>query len=224
MKSLIKLRNYLKPYLWQLILNITFLLIITGLSLIIPQILQGVIDQGLKAGETGFLIRSALILLGIGIVTASFNLGQRYLTEWIGAHVGYDLRNAMYDRIQYLPFSYHDHTTTGQLINRCIEDVRAVQTFAGDSLVQIVQLAVLSAGVVTVLFTRNPALAAIALLPLIPMIMMTTDFGQRITKLFYDVDNTLGDLSAQLQENVSGVHVIRAFAREPLEMDRFDFI
>ncbi len=224
MKSLIKLRNYLKPYLWQLILNITFLLIITGLSLIIPQILQGVIDQGLKAGETGFLIRSALILLGIGIVTASFNLGQRYLTEWIGAHVGYDLRNAMYDRIQYLPFSYHDHTTTGQLINRCIEDVRAVQTFAGDSLVQIVQLAVLSAGVVTVLFTRNPALAAIALLPLIPMIMMTTDFGQRITKLFYDVDNTLGDLSAQLQENVSGVHVIRAFAREPLEMDRFDSI
>jgi ABC-type multidrug transport system fused ATPase/permease subunit len=224
MKSLIKLRNYLKPYLWQLILNITFLLIITGLSLIIPQILQGVIDQGLKAGETAFLIQSALILLGIGIITASFNLGQRYLTEWIGAHVGYDLRNAMYDRIQYLPFSYHDHTTTGQLINRCIEDVRAVQTFAGDSLVQIVQLVVLSAAVVTVLFTRNPALAAIALMPLIPMIMMTTDFGQRITKLFYDVDNTLGDLSALLQENVSGVHVIRAFAREPLEMDRFDSI
>ena len=44
------------------------------------------------------------------------NLGQRYVTEWISAHVGYDLRNSMYDRIQYLPFTYHDHTTTGQLI------------------------------------------------------------------------------------------------------------
>ncbi len=224
MTALLKLRLYLKPYLWQLMLNMFILLSMTGLSLVVPQIIQGVIDQGLKAGAAAFLIRSALILLGIGVGTAALNLGQRYLTEWIGAHVGYDLRNAMYDRIQYLPFTYHDHSTTGQLINRCIEDVRAVQNFAGDSLVQIVQLGVLSVGVVTALVIRNPLLAVIALLPLVPMVMMTTDFGQRITRLFYDVDNTLGDLSAQLQENVSGVQVVRAFAREPHEIERFDTI
>ncbi len=224
MKHLFKLRAYLKPYLWQLLLNMLILLSMTGLSLVVPQIIQGVIDQGLKAGATAFLVRSALILVGIGAGTAVLNLGQRYLTEWIGAHVGYDLRNAMYDRIQYLPFTYHDHSTTGQLINRCIEDVRAVQSFAGDSLVQIVQLGVLSVGVVTVLVARNPWLAVIVLLPLVPMVMMTTDFGQRITRLFYDVDNTLGDLSAQLQENVSGSQVVRAFAREPHEIERFDQI
>jgi len=224
MTALFKLRAYLKPYLWQLLLNMLILLGMTGLSLVVPRILQGVIDEGLKAGATAFLIRSALILVGIGAGTAVLNLGQRYLTEWIGAHVGYDLRNAMYDRIQYLPFTYHDHSTTGQLINRCIEDVRAVQSFAGDSLVQIVQLGVLSVGVVAVLVARNPWLALIALLPLVPMVMMTTDFGQRITRLFYDVDNTLGDLSAQLQENVTGVQVVRAFAREPHEMARFDQI
>jgi len=224
MTALFKLRAYLKPYLWQLLLNMLILLGMTGLSLVVPRILQGVIDEGLKAGATAFLIRSALILVGIGAGTAVLNLGQRYLTEWIGAHVGYDLRNAMYDRIQYLPFTYHDHSTTGQLINRCIEDVRAVQNFAGDSLVQIVQLGVLSVGVVAVLVARNPWLALIALLPLVPMVMMTTDFGQRITRLFYDVDNTLGDLSAQLQENVTGVQVVRAFAREPHEMARFDQI
>ncbi|MDP2994742.1 MAG: ABC transporter ATP-binding protein [Anaerolineales bacterium] len=224
MKHLFKLRAYLKPYLWQLMLNMLILLSMTGLSLVVPQIIQGVIDQGLKAGATAFLVRSALILVGIGAGTAVLNLGQRYLTEWIGAHVGYDLRNAMYDRIQYLPFTYHDHSTTGQLINRCIEDVRAVQSFAGDSLVQIVQLGVLSVGVVTILVARNPWLAVIVLLPLVPMVMMTTDFGQRITRLFYDVDNTLGDLSAQLQENVSGAQVVRAFAREPHEIDRFDQI
>ena len=224
MTALFKLRAYLKPYLWQLLLNMLILLGMTGLSLVVPRILQGVIDQGLKAGASAFLLRSALILVGIGAGTAVLNLGQRYLTEWIGAHVGYDLRNAMYDRIQYLPFTYHDHSTTGQLINRCIEDVRAVQNFAGDSLVQIVQLGVLSVGVVAVLVARNPWLALIALLPLVPMVMMTTDFGQRITRLFYDVDNTLGDLSAHLQENVTGVQVVRAFAREPHEMARFDQI
>jgi ATP-binding cassette subfamily B protein len=224
MNHLFKLRLYLKPYTWQIMLNITCLLSVTGLALVVPQILQNVIDQGLKVGKTAFLVHSALLLVGIGAATAALNLGQRYLTEWIGDYVGYDLRNAMYDRIQYLPFTYHDHTTTGQLINRCIEDVRAVQSFAGDSLVQIVQLAVLSVGVVTILVLRNPWLAFVALLPLVPMVMMTSDFGVRITRLFYKVDNTLGDLSAQLQENVSGAHVVRAFAREPHEIARFDQI
>jgi ATP-binding cassette subfamily B protein len=222
MKHLYKLRAFLKPYTWQMLLNMLVLLCITGLALVVPGIIQNVIDQGLKAGASAFLVRSALILLGIGVLTALLNLVQRYVTEWIGAHVGYDLRNAMYDRIQYLPFSYHDHTTTGQLINRCIEDVRAVQSFAGDSLVQLVQLGVLAVGVIAALLLRNPGLAMIALLPLVPMVMMTTDFGKRITRLFYDVDNNLGDLSAQLQENVLGAHVVRAFAREPHEIERFD--
>ena len=224
MKYLVHLRTYLYPYRGRLILNLALLLFTTGLSLVIPQIIQQVIDAGLKAGATAFLIRSALLLLGIGVLTASINLGQRYLTEWISAHVGYDLRNSMYDRIQYLPFAFHDHTTTGQLINRCIEDVRSVQSFAGESIVEIVQLGIVSLGVVTILVLRNPLMALVSLLPLIPMVMMTTDFGKRITRLFYDVDNTLGDLSARLQENVSGVHVVRAFAREPHEIDQFDTI
>ncbi|MCJ7584612.1 MAG: ABC transporter ATP-binding protein/permease [Anaerolineales bacterium] len=222
MTYLLKLRSYLKPYLRPTLFNLILLLSITGLSLVVPRILQGVIDQGLKAEATAFLIRSALILLGIGIVTAALNLVQNYLTSWVAAHVGYDLRNAMYDHIQYLPFGYHDHAQTGQLISRCIEDVRSIQDFAGGSIIQIIQLAVLTVGVVAVLVSSNARLALIALLPLIPMVMMTTDFGQRITRLFYDVDNNLGDLSARLQENVTGVEVVRAFAREPYEMARFD--
>jgi ATP-binding cassette subfamily B multidrug efflux pump len=224
MKYLFRLRTFLEPYRGQLVLNLAFLLSTTGLSLVVPQIIQQVIDDGLKAGASAFLVRSALLLLGIGVLTAGLNLGQRYLTEWISAHVGYDLRNSMYDRIQYLPFTYHDHTTTGQLINRCIEDVRSVQSFAGESIVEFVQLGILSIGVVTILVLRNPFLALVSLLPLIPMAMMTTDFGRRITRLFYNVDNTLGDLSARLQENVTGVQVVRAFAREPHEIAQFSLL
>jgi ATP-binding cassette subfamily B protein len=224
MKHLLRLRSYLRKYLWQILLNLTILLAVTGLSLLVPQILQGVIDQGLKPGATPYLVHSALILLVIGIATAGLNFNQRYLTEWIADHVGYDLRNALYDRIQNLPFSFHDHSTTGQLINRCIEDVRTVQSFAGDSIIQIAQLGLLTIAVIVILFTSNPLLAAISLLPLIPMVMMTSDFGIRITRLFYAVDNTLGDLSSRLQENVTGVQVVRAFAREPYEIERFDQI
>lgn len=222
MRYLFKLRRFLRPYLWQLSANVLTLLLVTGLALIVPQILENVVDVGLLRGDVGYLFQAALTLLGLGLGTAVLNLAQRYLSEWTAARIGYDLRNALYDRIQYLPFTYHDHTQTGQLISRCIEDVRSIQNFTGDSMIQIVQLLFMGFGVTILLATANLKLAVIALLPLIPMIMMTTDFGDRVTKLFYTVDTTLGDLSARLQENVSGVQVVRAFAREPFEIDRFD--
>ena len=222
MTYLLKLRSYLKPYLGKILLNMFILLIITGLSLIVPNILKGVVDQGLLQGETAYLLNAALILLGLGLTTAVLNFFQRYLSEWVAAHIGYNLRNSMYDRIQYLPFSYHDHSQTGQLITRCIEDVRAIQNFAGGSVIEIVQLLFITVGVLAALFSADARLATITILPLIPMVMMTTDFGDRVTKLFYKVDMALGDISTRLQENVSGVQVVRAFAREPYELRRFE--
>jgi ATP-binding cassette, subfamily B, multidrug efflux pump len=222
MKHLLKLRTFIRPYVWLITLNLVILLLITGLALVVPGIIRGIIDNGLKAGASAYLVRAALILLVLGLVTAALTLFQRYLSEWVAAHIGYDLRTRMYDKLQHLSFSYHDHAQTGQLISRCIEDVRAIQGFASGSIIEIIQLAFMSIGVVTLLFIDNPGLAVIALLPLIPMAFMTVDFGGRVTRLFYAVDNALGDLSSRLQENVTGIQVVRAFAREKYEIGRFD--
>ncbi len=222
MKHLVSLRAFIKPYTWQIVANMFMLLAVTGLSLVVPRILQRVIDDGLLRGQAGYLARAALLLLGLGVAIAVLNLAQRYLSEWTAVHIGYDLRNAMYDRIQHLPFTFHDHTQSGQLITRCIEDVRAVQDFFGSSIIEIVQLLFLSVGVIAMMVSLNPELAAIALLPFIPLAVLTSLFGDRVTKLFYNVDQTLGDLSTRLQENVTGVEVVRAFAREAYEICRFD--
>jgi ATP-binding cassette, subfamily B, multidrug efflux pump len=222
MKHLFSLRAFIKPYLWHIAANLFALLAVTGLSLFIPRILQRVIDEGLLQGQVGYLARAALLLLGLGLAIALLNLVQRYLSEWTAAHIGYDLRNAMVDRIQYLPFTYHDHTQSGQLITRCIEDVRAIQDFTGSGIIEIVQLLLMSAGVTAMLISTNAQLAAIALLPFIPLALITSLFGDRVTNLFYHVDLTLGDLSTRLQENVTGVQVVRAFAREAYEIKRFD--
>ncbi len=222
MKSLWRLRIYLYPYLKQVLLALLFILGVTGISLIIPAIIQQVIDQGLARGEIGFLIHSALIILAVGIVRAGLIYGQRFTTEWIAQHVGYDLRNALYDHIQNLPFTFHDHSQTGQLISRCIEDVRAIQQFTGTGVVELIRLSVLMVGILTLLFIENSRLAPIALLPLIPLVWITTDFGRKSGKLFLSVDIALGDLSARLQENVLGVQVIRAFAREQYEIRRWE--
>jgi ATP-binding cassette subfamily B protein len=222
MKHLLRIRIFLKPYLWQILLTLLLLLVLTGLSLVVPRIIRSVVDEGLARGETGHLIRSALLLLGLGLFSAVLNLGNRYWSEWIAARVGYDLRNRMYDHIQYLPFTYHDHAQSGQLISRCIEDVRSIERFAGGAVTDLIRFILLAVGIITIMIMDNARLAVIALLPIIPLTLMTASFGTKIGKLFFDVDNAVGDVSNRLQENVVGVQVVRAFAREPHETQRFE--
>lgn len=221
MRYLIRLLPFLRPYLWQVMLALLALLFLTAMNMIIPAIIKQVIDVGLVQGNVSYLFNAAMIILGIGVLRAALPYAIRYLSEWVAAHIGYDFRNLLYNHIQRLSFTYHDHTQSGQLISRCIEDVRAIERFTGFGVVELIRVVLLAIGIIVVLFLSEPRLAAIALLPMIPLALITTDFGRRIGRYFYDVDNALGDLSARLQENVSGAQVIRAFARENYEIERF---
>ncbi len=222
MKNLIRISVFLKPYVWQVIASLALLLALTGLSLFVPRIIQSVVDIGLIAGQTASLIQSALILFAIGIGSAFLNFLQRYISAWIATSVGYDLRNRMYDHIQYLPFAYHDHAQSGQLISRCIEDVRSIEQFAGSSIADLIRFVFLTFGILFVMFSVNPTLAFISLAPIIPLMIMTASFGTKIGALFFSVDTAIGDVSNRLQENVTGAQVVRAFARENYEIERFD--
>lgn len=222
MRSLLRLRSFVRPYWKQVILALIALIFLTLISLAIPLIIRQVIDQGLVDRDARLLITSALVLLVIGIARGFLIYLQRYLTERIAAQVGYDLRNRLYDHIQRLTFTYHDHAETGQLISRTIEDVRSIERFTGNGIVELIHLLLLFVGIVILLYSANPRLATIALLPMIPLVLVTSNFGRKIGDYFLKVDNSLGELSTRIQENVLGVQVVRAFAREPYEIERFN--
>lgn len=221
-KHLRNLNTLVKPYIRQIVLAGVFLLFLTLIEMSFPAIIRQVIDIGLKDNNNRFLMFSAGIILVLGLIKALVSFREQYLTEWIAHHVAYDLRNRLYDHIQRLSFQYHDHMPTGQLISRVIEDVRSLQNFTGHGLVELARIIILLFGIGIYLFSRHPLLAAIAISPLIPLILLTTDFGKRVGRLFLAVDNTLGELSSILQENVIGVQVVRAFAQEKFETERFD--
>jgi ABC-type multidrug transport system fused ATPase/permease subunit len=222
MDSLLKLRTFIRPYWSRILIALILLLGITCLNLIVPTIIRLVIDIGLMQGEMHTITIAALVILSIGIVRSILTYLQRYYTEWVAQHVGYDLRNRLYNHIQNLPFSYHDHAQTGQLISRCIEDVRAIERFTGNGVIDLIRLSLLMIGIITLLFYYNAQLAPIALLPMIPLMLITSNFGKRVGDLFFAVDHALGELSSRLQESVTGVQVVRAFAREPYEIENFD--
>lgn len=220
-KLFTSLNLILAPYRKQVLLAILILLSTTALQLVVPVIIQQVIDTGLARRDLAYLGWAGGLILGVGVVRAFLYFWQRYLSAWIAQHVSFDLRNRLYDHIQRQPFTYHDHNSTGQLISRCIEDVRSTNEFTGTGIVELTSIVLLILGVTVLLFLTNARLAAIALLPMIPLFIMTTRFGRRIGGMFLQIDQALGELSARLQENVAGVQVVRAFAREPYEMERF---
>jgi len=222
MKSIKRIRVLLRPYYLQISLAFIMLIGLTAIDMVFPAIIQQVVDVGLTGGQRDFILLAAGVVLGLGLLKAGIGFGSRYTAGWLAHRIAFDLRNQLYDHIQRLSFTYHDHTQSGQLISRCIEDVRSLQNFTGHGVVELVRVIILITGIIIILFVTHPLLAVISLIPMVPLVLMTSNFGKRVGKMFLEVDHAVGELSSRLQENVTGVQVVRAFTREKHEVERFD--
>lgn len=198
------------------------LLLLTAANAITPQLFRLAIDQGIATFdlETVLFCAGAMVLVAVG--RGLFNFGQSFWAEKVSQGVAYDLRNKIFYKIQNLSFSYHDQAQTSQLLTRITSDVEQIRTFIGNSLIQVVGAVVTLVTIATILLIMNWQLALItlALLPIAALLL--TQFLSRNQKLFGLVQEQLGDLNAVLQDNLRGVRVVKAFAREPVELSRYN--
>src|SRR5260221_6007437 len=123
MRTLYRILRSLRPYYPQVALMLACVLVVTAASLVTPSIIQFVIDQGVLRRDALAMVQAGLLVAGVGLVRAVFNFAKRYCGEWLINRTAYDFRNALYDKIQRLPFDYHERAQTGQLMSRCTEDV-----------------------------------------------------------------------------------------------------
>lgn len=197
------------------------LLGLTAASLVTPALIRQVIDEGLGAQNPAVLLRTALLIIGVGLLRAVFAFVRRYLGEWLTNRAGYDLRNALYDKIQRLHFGFHDQMPTGQLMSRCTEDVSALSRFLGQSGPDLLNLSLLLAGVLLLLVRASPTLALISAAPLLALMALSLHLGRILEPMFLRVDQALGAVSAAVQEFATGVPVVKAFARHEYEVEKF---
>ncbi|HEX9369673.1 MAG TPA: ABC transporter ATP-binding protein, partial [Roseiflexaceae bacterium] len=224
MKSLQRALIYLRPY-WPTALGaLLSLLLVTGANLVSPQVLRLVIDQGISAGDAQVLVWAALALIGVAAVRGLFSFTQGYLSEKSSQSAAYEMRNALFHKIENLSFSYHDQAQTGQLMTRITSDVEQVRTFVGNGLLQIVSALALLVGSLYALFSTNWRLALITLLTIPAMLGVIARFMKVVRPLFGQVQAKLGALNTVLQENLAGVRVVQAFAREPYEAGRYSVL
>jgi ATP-binding cassette subfamily B protein len=217
-----RLVQYLRPYWLQIILAYAAMLFATLLNLLIPQVLRGAIDRGLDQDNPTALFAAAAIILAVAVVRGVAGFVQRYFGEWLSYRAAYDLRNDFYQSLQGLPFAFHDQAHTGDLMSRVTGDITETERFVGIGLMELVSTLLLLVGVVTAMLLMDVRLALVALIPLPILLVATVRFGMTVRPQSRHVQDQLGVLSTTMQESLTGIRVVKAFAREPYEFEKFD--
>lgn len=178
--------------------------------------------QGFQANAESLLISAALLIVVFALVRGAFSFVQAYMAEQTSQGIAFDMRNQIFERIQRLSFSYHDQNQTGQLMIRATDDVEKVRLFIAQGLIQAAAAFLLLVATLIVLVLTNWQLTLVVLpiLPLALVIFMV--FGIISQPLFVQIQTRLSALNTVLQENMAGIKVVKAFAREPHERKRFD--
>jgi ATP-binding cassette subfamily B protein len=198
------------------------MLAVVGLNLVVPQIIKRAIDDGLAAGNAQALFIAGVTILAVALVRAFAGFGQRYFGDWLSHRAGYDLRNHFYDSVQNQPFSFHDRSHTGDMMSRATSDISETERFTGIGLADLLATIMLLTGVIIAMLLAAPRLALIALLPMPVLIFATIRFGGKIRPMFKRIQEKMGVLSTTMQESMTGIHLVKAFAREPYELQKFD--
>src|SRR5579859_2530476 len=212
---------YLRRYRWEGVGAVVALLVVVAANLATPQLIRVAIDVGFTQAQPSALAEAVAGLVALAFVRGLFTFLQGYLAERASQGVAYDLRDALFAQIERLSFSYYDRAQTGQLVTRATNDVEQVRVFVGAGVIQLVASLVLLAGTALILGALNLRLTIAALLTVVPIVWLLTRFVRRVGPLFGQVQQLLGGFNTILQEDLSGLRVIRAFAREGYEVERY---
>jgi ATP-binding cassette subfamily B protein len=227
----LRLLGFLRPY-WRRSVVAAVCVLASGAAMLsMPLLIGWAIDFGLGLegeGESRVATsdREVLVIAGIAIVGAAilrgiFAFWQTYLGEWISQHVAYDIRNAIYDRLQRLSYAYHDQQQTGQLMSRATQDVEAVRWFVSMGLLRGSYVIILLTAVLILMLVTSWKLALVVWF-FIPLIAWrSTVMALTLRPLWTTIQEGLARIATVLQEALTGARVVKAFGREAHEEEKF---
>ena len=227
----LRLLTFLRPYKKRTALTFLAVLGASAFVLAIPQLIRWAINFGLGAkvegghlvtdGNTQTLIIASLAVVGAAALRGVFTFLQTYLGEWISQRVAYDVRNRIYDRLQRLSYAYHDRQQTGQLMSRATQDVEAVRWFIHMGVLRFGYIILLLSAILVLMAVTNWKLTLVvwAFLPFIAW--RSTVMALSLRPLWMKIQEGLARLTTVLQEALTGARVVKAFARERYEGEKF---
>lgn len=197
----------------------------TALNSLTPQIFRFTIDSVLDGKDYPYLSSHlwimGLILAGVALLSGAAMFVSRYCTAKAGENFAKNMRDTLFAHVQKLPMSWHDRHQTGDIIQRCTSDVEVIRNFVVTQLLEVFRTVFLVAVSFGMMVAMNVKLSMIVLAFVPLVVIYSAVFYRLIARRFTDADEAEGELSTVVQENATGVRVVRAFGREKYEMDRF---
>jgi ATP-binding cassette subfamily B protein len=215
-----RLLGFLRPYRGGAILSIVLAAFAMGITVLVPFLTGRGIDA-VQRGDRGDLKLYAGLILGASLVRLALSVSRRLVAGRVSLSIELDLRNLMYAHLQGLELGFFARQQTGQLMSRATVDLQAVRFFLGYGLVFIVQSALTILLGAAAMFLLQPGLAALALIPVPFVIVISARYGRQSRPALQEVQQRIAELTADVEENVSGVRVVKAFAAEDRQLDRF---
>jgi ABC-type multidrug transport system fused ATPase/permease subunit len=215
-----RLLGFLRPYRRPLIFSLLLAWLAMGMTVLIPLLVGSGVDA-IKEGDRDSILPLTLALLGAGLLRLALTVGRRVIAGKVSLAVEYDLRQRFYEHLQKLELAFFDNQQTGQLMSRATVDLQSIRFFLGYGLIWVSQSALTILFAAVVMFALDPLLAALALAPVPFLVATATRYSRRNRPAEQEVQQRVGELTAGAEESVSGIRIVKAFARERHMMDRF---
>jgi ATP-binding cassette subfamily B protein len=192
-----------------------------GFALAIPSLTGRAIDGSIRPHDRSSLWMWVWLIIGAGAISGGLMVARRLIAGRLSLNVEFDLRQSLYTHLQGMSFGFYDKHQTGQLLSRATSDVSAVRIFLGYGLVFITQYgaSLVAASVLLVITSWQLALITFVLLP--PIAIVATRYSRRSHPILRDIQQRIADVTTQAEESIVGVRVVKAFAQEDAEADRF---
>ena len=213
--------GYLRPYWKKTAGAYIALLAVLGINTLIPQFIRWIIDNGIAGKQMSVLAWSVLALLGMTIIKGVLNYFVGLLTETASQNVAFDLRNDIQRKLTQLSFSFHDQSETGELLSRAVQDVERVRFLTGRATLRIAEGVLLLLITAVVLLVMDFRLGLLILLTMPPLVFQAIRFGSRFRPLSLQVQKQLAVLTTAVEQNLRGSRVVKAYAQEEAEIERF---
>ncbi|MBA2174344.1 ABC transporter ATP-binding protein [Halobacillus locisalis] len=221
METFKKLKQFYWPYRKFFFWSLFSLLFVTGISVVYPIVLQVTIDEVVGQERYSLIPYICIAFVGLMIVKGVATYFHQYLGEYFGIRSVYTLRDALYKKLQRLPFRYYDNAKTGDLMSRLTADVEGFRFFLAlgfSELIRIILLIVISLSVMFY-FSVPLALVTMAVMPFLAIVVYR--FDRKVHPAFRKIRKSFGKLNTRVQENISGMNTVKSLSREDFEVGRF---
>ncbi|MHB9032179.1 MAG: ABC transporter ATP-binding protein [Anaerolineae bacterium] len=222
MKSLQRVMRYLTPYRWIIAGSLLALAVSSACDLALPRMIQMIIDRGVKARDLGEILRISGLMIGVTAISAVGAVINMSMAIRISQNASADIRRDLFVKIQTLAFADLDRLQTGNLITRLTSDNTQVTQFILQTMRMFVRAPFMLVGSVTLLIITNWQLALMMLIVVPTAILIVVLYANKAQPRFLLVQRQMDRLNTLMQENISGVRLVKAFAREAWENERFD--